>query len=75
MKNEKMKNINFIWDQEGHKWGSRRDLLCHTLFVFRKQIFCWDLHFFYFGISNCFVVAKENFQEKFYSGIKLIIQT
>ncbi len=42
MKNEKMKNekINFIWDQEGHKVGDRRDLLHDDCFMFAKKIFC-----------------------------------
>ncbi len=77
MRNEKMKNekMNYIWDQEGHKGGESSDVLCNTFFVFTKQIFCWHLNFLHFGISNCFVIAKEEFQNKcFYRGIKLTIQ-
>lgn len=45
-KNEKMKKMNYIRDQEEHKGGERWDLLCNTFFVFAKQIFSQHLIFF-----------------------------
>ncbi len=74
-KNEKWK-INCIWDQEGHKGGEKSVLICKAFFVFVKQIFSWHINFFHFGISNCFVIAKEEFQKNIkYRGIILIIWT
>ncbi len=70
-----MKKNKLFWDQEGHKGGDRRELLCNAFFVFAKQIFCCHLIFLHFGISNCFVIAKEEFQKNyFHSGIKLIVR-
>ncbi len=64
MKNDKMKKNNFIRDQEGYK-GETEEICFTTHFSqIAKQIFCCHLHFFYFRISNCFVIAKEELQKK-----------
>ncbi len=52
MKNEKMKKMNFIWDQGGNK--GERDEMCfvtHYLFLQSKS-FVGTSIFLYFGINN-----------------------
>ncbi len=63
MKNEKMKK-RFCLGSMGAPGGRRIRFALQSIFVFAKQIFWWHLHFFHFGISNCFVIAKEEFQKK-----------
>ncbi len=79
MKNEKMKK----WKNEKmKKWkmilsGREKNQICFAVhFFICKANLLFTPPFFHFGVSNCFVIAKEKFQKKFhYSRIKLIIQT
>ncbi len=71
-----MKKIKFYPGSGGAPaGGDRRDLLFDA-FLFMKQIFCWNLYFFHFGINIGFVIPKEEFwKSNVCRGIKLILQT
>ncbi len=58
----------------GTRGGERSDVLCDTFLCLQSKSFV-DTSIFYFGISNSFVIAKEQFQKNFFHrGIELIVQ-
>ncbi len=69
-----MRKSEFYPGSRGTQGGDRRELLCNAFFFLQSKSFVDTSIFFYFGISNCFVIAKEECQKK-YSGIKLIVRT
>ncbi len=73
-KNEKYEKNEFYPGLRGAKKGGR-DQMCFTMhFLCLQSKSFVDTSIFYFGISNCFVFAKEEFEKNFYySRIKLII--
>ncbi len=66
MKYDKMKKLIL----SGIKRGTRGETeeICfamHFLNFLQSKTFVVTAIFFYFGISNCFVIAKEELQKKF----------
>ncbi len=55
--------MNFIQDQEEHKGGEIR-CASQCIFCVCESNLLLTQPFFHFGISNCFVIAKEEFQKK-----------
>ncbi len=62
MKNDKMKKIIL----SGIKRGTRgkKEEICFTMHFLQSKSFLVTSIFFYFGISNCFVIAKRRIAEK-----------
>ncbi len=56
--------MNFIQEQEAHKGETEESSFVMHFLCLQSKSFVDTSIFFYFGISNCFVIAKEEFQKK-----------